>query len=209
LLLAIAIGVWPAIGTAADLRDPHSDASHSQFVSLHMDSVVALLLDGFTPNRTRPVAAAVLPPTFLDSLLESDVRAALARRGILVRRTGDGDGVDSDDSWAVASRIEDGRFELSEPTRHSFLGKIWLKRSLHVRAGLRIEDRMDSTAVWERSIDTTYTDWVRKCDLPMLADRAEPNLAPAAPNTAWERAEIPAIAGGVAGALTILFLALR
>ncbi len=209
VLLLIAIGVWPALATAADQTVPHSYAPHSQFVSLRMDSVVERLLNGFTPNRTRPIAAAPLPSEFLDSLLEADVWAALSRRGILMRRTSKGDDSDSTDTWAVSSRIDDGRVELSEPMRHSFLGKIWLKRTFHVRAGLRIEDRVDSTSVWEASIDTTYTDWVRKRDLPLLTDRFEPDLAPLAPMTAWERAETPVAAGGIAGALTILFLVLR
>lgn len=197
------------MATAVDQTVPHSSASHSQFVTLHMDSVVERLLTGFTPNRTRPIGAAPLPSTFLDSLLEADMRAALSRRGILVRRTGNGDDGDSMDSWLVSSRIEDGQVGLSEPMRHSFLGKIWLKRSFHIRAGVRIEDRADSALVWEASVDTTFSDWVRKSDLPMLADRMEPALAPVAPATAWGRAETPVVAGGIAGALTILFLVFR
>lgn len=201
--------VWPIAGAVTASADTLSVSdtippTHRAFVDSSLRDLARRALAGFTPNRSRPLA--ILPDSSGDTtgVFSRALAGTLSQRGLLIRDNGAA--VDSADLWVLHYTVAPRELTLTEPHRRSFLGRIWVKRTLHAGADLRVHDLSDSAEVWSGHVDTTYFDWVAKRDLKHLADA---EYAPRAPSTGWEKVQWPLVAGGAAAVIGILVLALR
>lgn len=178
--------------------------THRAFVDSSLRDLAHRAVAEFTPHRSRPLT--IVPDTLGDSagVFAQALAATLSRRGLLIRDNGAA--LDSADLWLLRYTVAPRQLALTEPHRRSFLGRIWVKRTLQAGADLRVHDLSDSAEVWSGHVDTSYTDWVAKRDLKHLADA---EYAPRAPSTGWEKAQWPLIAGGAAAVIGALVLALR
>lgn len=193
--------------TAETAADSGLGPTHSQFLETSLHQLADSLLAGFTPYRTRPIVLEEPAHDFVDSVFRAQLIEGLSSRGLLIRTDPDTGG--SSDAWLATCRLTHSGLTLSEPQRTAFLGTIWLKRAIHPRAGLKIEDPVDSTIVWEQEVDTVYTDWIRKRDVEKLSDLGDPRYRPVSPATGWEKAALPLATGASAVFLGVLFLVLR
>ncbi len=200
LLLAV-IPVDGGKSFAADSTTSGEFLTHRQFIDSCQTDLAERLLSEFTPHRTRPIV--VVPDTAgdADRSLAKFITTMLSARGLLVRDSADDPTASG--NWTLRYTSDDPALKLTEAQQRSFLGKIWVKRTLDVGLRMSVFDDSEGESVWSHGSDQTYHDWIRKSELEKLQ---EPGLSPRAPKTGWEKARLPLIVGGgllVAGVLAL------
>jgi len=162
------------------------------------------VVSGFTPHRTSPLL--IVPDSIGDPArtVASELTLALAERGLLIRE--DSAAFSEDGNWSVRYSLAPIQLTLTEPERREFLGKIWVKRTLHAELDMTVQDIALGDVVWAGAADSSYFDWVPKNALKSLES---PGLKPKVPATGWEKAKLPIIVGGGALVTAILMLAMN
>ncbi len=178
--------------------------THRQFVDSCLADLAGSLLAGFTPNRSQPIV--VIPDTSDDSARALALRLAeiLSDRGLLIR---DPTSREPDaGNWSLHYKISPLELALTEPQRRAFLGRIWVKRTLHAGLQMNVRDESEGVDLWTDSADSTYFDWVAKRELQQLESD---EFSPVAPREVWEKAKVPLIMGGTVVVVGVLLLTLR
>ncbi len=189
---------------AADSVKVVPTPTHREFVDSCRNDLAERLIGNFTPNRTRPIV--IVPDLADDSsrILTSCLSRILSDRGLLVRDSSP-DHAEAG-NWTLRYDLSPVELTLSEPQRSAFLGKVWLKRSFVAGLSIAVYDDLDGLVVWSDRADSTYQDWVMKSELERLETEG---LAPQAPSTAWEKAQLPLLVGGGAVIVGIVMLSLN
>lgn len=189
---------------AADSVKVVPTPTHREFVDSCRNDLAERLIGNFTPNRTRPIV--IVPDLADDSsrILTSSLSRILSDRGLLVRDSSP-DHAEAG-NWTLRYDLSPVELTLSEPQRSAFLGKVWLKRSLVAGLSIAVYDDLDGLVVWSDRADSTYHDWVMKSELERLETEG---LAPQAPSTMWEKAQLPLLVGGGAVIVGVVMLSLN
>lgn len=189
---------------AADSVKVVPTPTHREFVDSCRNDLAERLIGNFTPNRTRPIV--IVPDLADDSsrILTSSLSRILSDRGLLVRDSSP-DHAEAG-NWTLRYDLSPVELTLSEPQRSAFLGKVWLKRSLVAGLSIAVYDDLDGLVVWSDRADSTYHDWVMKSELERLETEG---LAPQAPSTMWEKAQLPLLVGGGAVIVGLVMLSLN
>lgn len=199
LLMSVARGAC-----AADSTDAASTPTHREFVDSCRVDLSSQLIGDFTPNRTRPIV--IVPDLTDDSsrVLANSLSRILSDRGLLVRDSSPNQSEAG--NWTLRYDLSPIELTLTEAQRTGFLGRIWLKRSLNAGVSIAVYDDLDGLVVWSDRADSTYQDWILKSDLEKLESAG---LAPRAPSTGWEKAQLPILVGGGALLVGVVMLALN
>lgn len=189
---------------AADSVKVVPTPTHREFVDSCRNDLAARLIGNFTPNRTRPIV--VVPDLAEDSsrILTNSLSRILSDRGLLVRDSSPDDAEAG--NWTLRYDLSPVELTLSEPQRSGFLGKVWLRRSFVAGLSIAVYDDLDGLVVWSDRADSTYHDWVMKGELERLETEG---LAPRAPSTSWEKAQLPLLVGGGAVIVGLVMLSLN
>lgn len=189
---------------AADSVNVAPTPTHREFVDSCRNDLAARLIGNFTPNRTRPIV--IVPDLADDSsrILTSSLSRILSDRGLLVRDSSPDDAEAG--NWILRYDLSPVELTLSEPQRSAFLGKVWLRRSFVAGLSIAVYDDLDGLVVWSDRADSTYQDWVMKGELERLETEG---LAPRAPSTSWEKAQLPLLVGGGAVIVGLVMLSLN
>lgn len=203
LVVLSCVSVTSSAGTS-DSTEAGPPPRHRHFVDSCLRDLAGCVLSGFTPNRTLPIVVVSDTATDSTGVLEEVLSRLLSDRGLLIRDESP-DHADAG-NWSLHYALAPVELSLAEPQRRVFLGKIWLKRTLHAGLRVLIHDDVAGEDIWNGSADTTYFDWVPKRDLKMLE---EEGFSPQAPSTGWEKAKTPLIVGAAAVVAGSVFLTLR
>ncbi len=205
LLLAALLSLTPvATADPTDSARVGAPQSHQEFVDSCLRELSRHVVSGFTPHRTSPLL--IVPDSIGDPArtIASELTLALSERGLLIRE--DSAASTEDGNWSVRYSLSPIQLTLTEPERREFLGKIWVKRTLHAELDMTVQDVSLGDVVWAGAADSTYFDWIPKNALKSLES---PDLKPKVPATGWEKAKLPIIIGGGVLAAAILVLALN
>jgi hypothetical protein len=206
-LLIVALTFCAATSRAQQASPRRECPSHRNFVSQYLDTVVTGILHEFPFQRGKPLLVDAADSTASDTLFESALIQVLLEQGFLLSSA-----EESDANGTIRSLLYDiDRFALSltEPTRRSFLGRIWLQRTLALAFSIEVTDVIEGTTLWSRHVDTTFHDWIPKREVASLADVTVPMFSPAVPSTALERLTIPLLAGTLALSAVTVFLVIQ
>jgi hypothetical protein len=198
-LLIVARGAY-----AADSAAVAPTPTHQEFVDSCRVHLSSQLIGKFTPNRTRPIV--IVPDLTDDStrVLANSLSRILSDRGLLVRDSSPDQSEAG--NWTLRYELSPIELTLTEAQRTGFLGRIWLRRSLDAGVSIAVYDDLDGLVVWSDRADSTYQDWILKGDLEKLESAG---LAPRAPSTGWEKAQLPILVGGGALLAGVVMLALN
>lgn len=200
-----ALSAIPQLSEKAVAADDSTETpqSHRQFVDSCLTELATQLLSRFTPNRSHPIVIVADSSQDSAGTFAAQIGKILSDRGLLIR---DASPEDADaGNWSLFYSLGPLDLALTEPQRRTFLGRIWLKRTLHARLQISVRDDVEGS-VWNDSIDSTFSDWVAKRDLKSLSGDG---FSAVAPVTGWERAKTPLIIGGTAVVIGVFILALR
>ncbi|HUU46518.1 MAG TPA: hypothetical protein VM118_12375 [Acidobacteriota bacterium] len=180
--------------------------SHRAFVLDHLDTIARDVLGEFPFQRGRPLRIRARVANDADSLVEAAFGHAFMDAGFLLMPSGR---VADTTRWNLYYDPEQYDLSLTDPTRHSFLGRIWVQRRLEIQMQLELWDAGDEDLLWTHRIDTTFQDWIPKRETRQMAEPEIPLFSPAIPSTTLERLGPPFLVGTLAASLTILVLVLR
>jgi len=210
LLLVLSVLV-PGGALAQSADSITTPPTHTDFVRTALEVTAQNAFADFPYRRGKPLwimADGNRPDAA--GWFEAATTRELYDRGMLVRQPRAPGSIVGDGSWLLRYQFSECRLELTDPTRYSFLGRIWLRRSFTVGLAVSLWDVDNDELLWTNSADSTFRDWIPKRFLPALADTSVAFLSPDAPTTAWERAVRPGLGATAAvGALTALFLIIR
>lgn len=196
-LLPLTFVLLSSVAAASD-----GPPTHRAFVDSCRLDLARNLLDEFTPNRSHPIVIVPDRAADPDSSIAGHLSRLLSDRGLLVRESPHDN--DSAVNWTLRYIYTPPELSLTEPHRRTFLGKIWVKRSLDAGLTMSVHDDAQGEEIWQGNADSTYVDWVRKGELKKLESEG---FAPRAPSTGWEKAQWPLVAvGAVAVGITALVL---
>lgn len=204
ILLLLGLLLSAARGASASDSTDVPTLTHREFVDSCRVHLSSQLIGKFTPNRTRPI---VIVPDLMDDstrVLATSLSRILSDRGLLVRDSAPDQSEAG--NWTLRYELSPIELTLTEAQRTGFLGRIWLRRSLDAGVSIAVYDDLDGLVVWSDRADSTYQDWILKGDLEKLESAG---LAPRAPSTGWERAQLPILVGGGALLAGVIMLALN
>lgn len=205
--IALLIGLLVSVvgdTCAADSTNVAASPTHREFVDSCRVDLSSRLIGNFTPNRTRPI---VIVPDLADdstTILVNSLSRILSDRGLLVRDSSPDQSEAG--NWTLRYDLSPIELTLSEAQRTGFLGKIWVRRSLEAGVSIAVYDDLDGLVIWSDRADSTYQDWILKSDLKKLESEG---LAPRAPRTGWEKAQVPLLIGGGTLIAAVVMLALN
>jgi hypothetical protein len=179
--------------------------THRQFVDSCLTSLAGQLLSDFTPNRSQPIVVVADTAGDPAGTIARFLTKAISERGLLVRETEPDSSLADAGSWSLYYNTTARELALTEPHRRTFLGRIWVKRSVRAGLRMRVRDDREGTDIWADWKDSVCDDWVAKRDLKSLESEG---FDPVAPLTGWEKAKMPLIIGGTALVVGVLFLTL-
>ena len=182
--------------------------SHREFVEAGLDSLVVNLLTDFPFQRGKPVFIVTPGPDAAREHFESVLASRLMDRGLMIRSSGaaaDGAAV-----WMLRYRFAQLDLLLTDPRRHSILGKIWLRRAFHVALSVDLAlPGEEGSGLWSHAIDTIFVDHIPKAMLDHLEDTELPLYSPPAPTTLLERLRRPLTIAVAAGTALVILLVVR
>jgi hypothetical protein len=182
--------------------------TNDQFVRRGVEVAADSLLATLSISRPKPVWITPAEGQTANHWFEEAAARVLFDRGFIVREAPVTDTTDAR-IWAVRYRFD--RFSLSLPVsaRHSFLGKIWVKRLLDLAVLVHVWDQETGDLLWSNETETAVSDWIPKSRLSDLNQTSPPLSPPEPPVTTVERLAEPVLVGAAVGALTVLFFAVR
>lgn len=204
-----AVTTW----TRLSFEDTKSDTltsfpTHEQFIGVSFGILAESLFADLNFSRPKPVWIAPSEGAERNAWFEDTTARLLFDRGFIIR---DADAVDSlaSGTWSVRYRLDRFLLTLPEAARHTFLGRIWLKREFEASVHVNLWDQDRDELVWSGSEELRAIDWIPKNQLADLTASAPPPLSPEPPITTEERLVEPVLIGTAIGALTVLFFAVR
>lgn len=205
-LLASALVTFaaPAGADSLDSASVTTHQTHRSFADSCLQELSLHVLSGFTPNRTSPLVIVSDSVGDPEGIAAAAIAHSLSNRGLLIRE--DTAAHSDDGNWRLLYTVSPIELTLTEPQRREFLGKIWVKRTLHAEIDMTVQDMALGDVLWAGAADSTYSDWVPKNALKSLESSG---LAPKVPATGWEKAKLPIIVGGSALLAGVLMLALN
>jgi hypothetical protein len=182
--------------------------THDQFVRTGVSLATDRLFEAFAISRPKPLWITPADGQVPNHWFEEAAAHLLFDRGFVVREAPEQDTTGAR-IWAVRYRFDRFQLSLPESDRHSFLGRIWVKRLLDLAVLIHVWDLESGELLWSNATELAVSDWVPKRRLESLTQTSSPLSPPAPPVTTVERLAEPVIVGAAIGALTILFFAVR
>lgn len=182
--------------------------THREFVESSLDTLVVNLLTEFPFQRGKPVFIVSPGPDAARGHFESVLASHLLDRGLMIRSSGTA--ADGAAVWTLRYRFARLDLLLTDPSRHSILGRIWLRRVFHVAISVDLATPgEEDSGLWSHAIDTVFVDHIPKARLDHLEDTELPLYSPPAPTTLLERLRRPLTIAAAAGTALAILLVVR